>query len=283
MSPYIVHDIDPFFVRFASESTIGGIHWYGVCYAISFIIALFMMNSYSKREKSPLSSDQNTLLLSYVIIGVIAGGRLGYMLMYNFNGLIHDPMSTFRIWEGGMASHGGFVGVAIAVWLFCKIHEMSILKVNDICSSVAPIGLLLGRIGNFINGELYGKIAYVPWAIIFPQSDPKALVVNEIPPRHPSQLYEGFAEGLLLFIYMQLRFWLSRGTAEGQLTGEFLIGYSIARIATEFYRETDVPMICGMSRGQFLSIFLFIIGVVLIFIARKRFRYFRRSHGMPMR
>jgi phosphatidylglycerol:prolipoprotein diacylglycerol transferase len=270
MSAYIVHNIDPFFIKFGDKSVTGGIHWYGMCYAVSFIIALLMMNSYSKRERSPLSNDQNALFLSYAIIGVIAGGRLGYMLMYNFDGLIHDPMSTFRIWEGGMASHGGFVGVAIATWLFCKIHEVNVLTLADVCSSIAPIGLFLGRIGNFINGELYGKIAYVPWAIIFPQSDPNALVVSEIPPRHPSQLYEGFAEGLLLFIYMQLRFWLSRNPPSGQLTGEFLVWYSIARIVTEIYREVDVPMICGMSRGQFLSIFPLIIGFALIFAARRR-------------
>jgi phosphatidylglycerol:prolipoprotein diacylglycerol transferase len=225
-----------------------------------------MMNMYSNRERSSLSHDQNISFLSYAIIGVIVGGRLGYMLMYDLSEFIRDPRSVFRIWEGGMASHGGFVGVALAMWLFCKLNKVSILELGDICSSIAPMGLFLGRIANFVNGELYGKVSYVPWAIIFPQSDLDALTLL---PRHPSQLYEGFAEGFLLFIYVQLRFWLSRNPSKGQLTGEFLIGYSIARIATEVYRETDMPKILGLSQGQFYSLFLFAAGAMLVYFVKK--------------
>jgi phosphatidylglycerol:prolipoprotein diacylglycerol transferase len=192
------------------------------------------------------------------------------MVMYNLKEFMSHPQSVFKIWEGGRASHGGFIGVALAVCVFCKLNKVSILQLGDICSSIAPIGLFLGRIANFVNGELYGKISCVPWAIIFPQSDPDVLTVEEILPRHPSQLYEGFAEGFLLFIYVQLRFWLSRNPPKGQLTGEFLIGYSIARIATEVYRETDMSKILGLSRGQFFSIFLFAAGVMLIHSAKKR-------------
>ncbi|MDR1256014.1 MAG: prolipoprotein diacylglyceryl transferase [Puniceicoccales bacterium] len=272
MFAHIIHDIDPFLVKFGNWAFMEGIRWYGVCYATSFIVALLMMNWYTDRERSPFSRDQNVSFLSYGIVGVVVGGRLGYMLMYNLSRFIHDPVSALRIWEGGMASHGGFVGVALAMWIFCKVHKVNLLELSDICSSIVPFGFFLGRIANFVNGELYGKISYVPWAVIFPQSDPEALLMDEIPPRHPSQLYESFAEGLLLFMYMQLRFWFSKNPPRGQLTGEFLVGYSIARIVTEIYREVDASKILSLSRGQFFSVFLFIVGTTLICAARKRYR-----------
>ncbi|MDR0595435.1 MAG: prolipoprotein diacylglyceryl transferase [Puniceicoccales bacterium] len=269
---HIIHNIDPFFVRFGEWSSIGGIRWYGVCYALSFIIALLMMNMYSDRDRSSLSKDQNISFLSYGIVGVIVGGRLGYALVYNLSESVHNPLSVLRIWEGGMASHGGFIGMAIAMWLFCKVHKVNIFELGDICSSIAPLGLFLGRIANFVNGELYGKISHVPWAIIFPQSAPEMPMIDEIAPRHPSQLYEGFGEGFIMFIYVQLRFWISKNLPKGQLTGEFLVGYSLARIITEIYREIDMSKIFGMSYGQFFSIFLLVAGLMLVYRARKQRR-----------
>jgi phosphatidylglycerol:prolipoprotein diacylglycerol transferase len=272
MLAYLTHDIDPFFIKFDEWMFIEGIRWYGVFYAISFLIALLMMNVYTNYERSEMSCEQNVSFLSYAIIGVLVGGRLGYMLMYDFCKFASNPFSTFAIWRGGMASHGGFAGATIAILLFCRRNKTDVFNLGDICASIAPVGIFLGRLANFLNGELYGKVSHVPWAIIFPQSEPQVVRLSEIAPRHPSQLYECFAEGFLLAIYVQLRFWFSRDLAKGQLAGEFLVGYSIARIVTEVYREVDAPMILELSRGQFYSIFLFIAGFVLIMFARHRHR-----------
>jgi phosphatidylglycerol:prolipoprotein diacylglycerol transferase len=272
MLGYLVHDIDPFVIKFDEWMCIEGIRWYGVCYAISFLIALLLMNVYSDYERSDLSREQNISFLSYAIVGVVVGGRLGYMLMYNLAEFTANPLTTFAIWRGGMASHGGFMGIVVAILLFRRRNKIDMFALGDVCASIAPIGLLLGRLANFLNGELYGKITSVPWAVIFPQSDLQTLKISEIVPRHPSQLYECFAEGFLLTIYVQLRFWFSKDLAKGQLAGEFLMGYAVARVAMEVYREVDAPMIFGLSRGQFYSIFLFIAGFALTTFARHRYR-----------
>jgi phosphatidylglycerol:prolipoprotein diacylglycerol transferase len=272
MLAYYVHNIDPFFMKFGDWAAVEGVRWYGVCYAVSFLIALLMMNLYSCCGISSMTREQNVTFLSYEIIGVFVGGRLGYMLLYNFDGFVRDPLLTFAVWQGGMSSHGGFIGSIIAILLFCKRSKVSVLELGDICASIAPIGLFLGRIANFVNGELYGKISTVPWAVIFPSSAPHMANVTSIAPRHPSQLYEGFAEGFLLAIYVQFRLWCSKDLAEGQLAGEFLIGYSVARIVTEIYREVDAPEILELSRGQFYSVFLLLAGMALVFWTRRRDR-----------
>ncbi len=268
MLAYLIHNIDPFFIKFSDWLPIEGIRWYGVCYLLSFLIALYMLNLYSQLGYSSLSKENNISFITYGIVGVLIGGRLGYMLMYNFSAFVSNPLSLFAIWEGGMASHGGFIGITLAIFIFCKRYKINALELGDLCASIAPLGLFLGRIANFINGELFGKITYVPWAIIFPQSEPNITKLYEIPPRHPSQLYEAFTEGFLLFIYVQLRFWFSKNLSKGCLSGEFLLLYSIARIFIEIYREADAPLICHISRGQFFSIFLAIIGIVLIIYSK---------------
>lgn len=273
MFAYLIHNIDPFFIKFDEWLPIEGIRWYGVCYVLSFLLALFALNWYTNCDKSPMSEEDNASFITYVILGVLIGGRLGYMLMYNINEFILHPLSIFAIWRGGMASHGGFIGVVVSMFLFCRKRKINILELGDICSSIAPAGLCIGRIANFINGELYGKITNVPWAIIFPQSDPNTARLYEIPARHPSQIYEAFSEGFLLLIYMQLRFWFSKKLSAGQLSGEFLLGYSIARIVTEIYREADASLILGLSRGQFYSIFLAFAGIILIFYSRYKARF----------
>lgn len=268
MFAYLIHDIDPFFIKFENFGPIEGIRWYGMCYVVSFVLALYMFNLYTRTYRSSLSKDDNVSFITYGIIGVLIGGRLGYMLMYNLDVFLERPLSVFAIWEGGMASHGGFIGMLIAIVIFCKRQKVHVFELCDLCSSIAPAGIFIGRVANFINGELFGKITTVPWGIIFPQSAPKISRLYDIPARHPSQLYEACAEGLLLFLYMQFRFWFSKNLSRGQLTGEFLILYSAARIFTEFYREPDASLILGMSRGQFYSIFLIIIGICLIVYAR---------------
>ena len=267
---YWVHDLSPFLLQFPESWPwpLGGngIRWYGLSYISGFVIGYLMILFYFKKGKSPYSPTKVSDLATYIIIGVMAGGRLGYMFFYDLAELLSRPLSVFEIWKGGMASHGGIIGVAIATVLFAKHNRQSILRTGDIIVSAAAPGLFLGRIANFLNGELWGHPTTVSWAMIFPKADSL--------PRHPSQLYEAFGEGLLLFIYIQLRFWgkLGKTPAPGQLIGEFLTGYSIVRIFCEMYREPDAALILGISRGQFFSIGTFLAGICFIWLARQKHR-----------
>jgi phosphatidylglycerol:prolipoprotein diacylglycerol transferase len=200
------------------------------------------------------------------------GGRIGYFLLYSPASFLREPLAVLRIWDGGMSSHGGFIGVCLAlIWLVRK-HKLEWRSTADILVTLAPPGLFLGRIANFINGELWGKVAYVPWAVIFPKSAPDGTPVTEILPRHPSQLYEALLEGLFLTIYTQLRFWRSPVTREkpGQLAGEFLILYAGVRTVGEVFREPDASLVFGLSRGTFYSSFLAIGGLILFATSRRK-------------
>ncbi|MBO6103329.1 MAG: prolipoprotein diacylglyceryl transferase [Opitutales bacterium] len=274
-------NFDPFAFRFPESwgfTAIQGVRWYGLAYLAGFLIAMYLMNLYTKAGRSPLSRDQNSSLITYLLLGVILGGRLGYMLFYDFADFCANPLIFFKVWNGGMASHGGFIGVAVAVAAFSKINKTPFLKIADIIASVAAPGIFLGRIANFINGELWGKISDVKWAMIFPASAP-GLPISEIPPRHPSQLYEAVAEGLLIFIILQWRFWRGK-TKDGQIAGEFFIIYAAARIFCEIFREPDrgvsLIKICNteLSRGTFFSLFCILAGA--IFIAAGRLNQERR-------
>lgn len=259
---YWTHNLSPFLIRFGENF---GIRYYGVSYLLGFLTAWWLLKKYWRAGRSSLSPDQISDLIVALVVGVMLGGRLGSFLLYHPDQLIHDPLSFFRVWEGGMASHGGMIGVAIALIWYARSHHISFRVLADLIVSVAPAGLLFGRIANFINGELWGKPAVVPWAIIFPES-PHPLV-----PRHPSQLYEAGLEGLLLLAYMQIRFWRSSvtKTAPGQLAGEFLLGYAIVRAIGEIFREPDAALIFGLSRGTFYSTFLVIAGVAMIVWSRR--------------
>ncbi len=266
---HFIVQFDPFAIRFPEGFFIDGIRWYGLSYMAGFIIALMLFNLYSAKGKSPLSKDENSSLLTYLLFGVIVGGRLGYMLFYSFDAFVENPFIFFQVWKGGMASHGGFIGTLIALLIFSKVHKCSFLKVADIVVASAGAGIFLGRLANFINGELWGKISNVAWAMIFPNSAPAGTPISSIAPRHPSQLYEACAEGLFLFLYMQYRLWRCN-LPKGQLAGEFLVIYGIGRIVCEVFREPDVgvSLIMGISRGSFYSIFAVLAGCVLIFIAK---------------
>lgn len=269
---YVV-DFDPFAIRFPESwglETIQGVRWYGLSYLAGFVIAMILLSLYTKAKRSPLSEDQNSSLITYLLFGVILGGRLGYMLFYDFADFCANPLILFKVWNGGMASHGGFIGVALAVFIFTKVNKIEFLKLADIIATVATPGIFLGRIANFVNGELWGKISDVSWAMIFPRSAPLNTPISEILPRHPSQLYEAFGEGLLIFIILQFRFWKCK-TKTGQITGEFFILYAIARIICEIFREPDrgVELIMGLSRGTFYSIFCIIIGLAFIIVSRQ--------------
>ncbi|MDR2735914.1 MAG: prolipoprotein diacylglyceryl transferase [Puniceicoccales bacterium] len=257
---YIVHSINPFILKFPEWFIISGIRWYGILYVISFLITFAYLNHDSISKKSVIKKHQTEQLILFCAGGVIIGGRLGYWLLYDLSTFLANPLIILKIWNGGMASHGGFIGVILGLVLFSHKNKLNLLQVTDTISAIAPIGLFLGRIGNFINGELVGKISYLPWAMKFTNNG--AIDQEIIQPRHPSQLYEAFFEGLFLFFYLRYR--MKKVTTPGILSAEFLIGYSCARFFCEFFREPDAPLIFTLSRGQFFSIFSLIFGVMLI-------------------
>lgn len=264
---YRVHDLDPFLIQFSEGF---GIRYYGLAYLLGFAAAVFLLHLYYRKGRSPLESGQITDLLTYLIIGVLVGGRLGYFLLYQTSSFARDPLVLFRVWEGGMASHGGFLGVLAAVWWWARKRKIALLQVTDLVSTVTAAGLLFGRIANYINGELWGKVTDIPWAVIFPQSAPPNTPLLLIEPRHPSQLYQAALEGAVLLAWMQWRFWRSDARmTPGRLTGEFLVAYAILRMIGEHFREPDASLLLGVSRGTFYSVFLIVGGIGLILWSRR--------------
>ncbi len=264
-----VHNLSPFLWEFAPGL---GIRYYGLAYVLGFVAGYWLLNRYSRAGRSPLTPESNGDLLFSLVLGVLLGGRLGYFLLYAPGALLASPLTFFRVWDGGMASHGGFVGVLIALVWFARQSRTSAWTLADLIATITPPGLLLGRLANFINGELWGNVSQVPWAVIFPLSADPGTPVAAIPPRHPSQLYEAGLEGLLPLFYLQLRFWRSRTAQDrpGQLAGEFLVLYAVGRIICEQFREPDAALIAGVSRGTFYSVFLLIAGILTIFYTRWR-------------
>lgn len=274
---YWVHDLDPVIFRFTETLAI---RWYGLAYVAGFLAAFGLLGLYWKRGRSVISPGMQEGLAMSMILGVVIGGRFGYFLLYETANFLRDPLILLRVWEGGMSSHGGFLGVTVAALWFSRKYKIHPLQVGDLIASVTPPGLLLGRLANFINGELWGKVTEVPWAVIFPGSAPAGMPVELISARHPSQLYQAALEGLILLVYMQYRFWSVKGRGAsawttpylsarpGHLMGEFLIGYGLMRIFGEFFREPDAALILGMSRGSFYSIFLLLAGLALVYAVR---------------
>jgi phosphatidylglycerol:prolipoprotein diacylglycerol transferase len=260
---YWVHDWPPFLGPHWGNF---GIRYYGLSYLLGFVTAWWMLLRYAKAGRSQLPAAQVSDFIVAIVVGVMLGGRLGSFLLYHPEQLLHDPLSFFRVWEGGMASHGGFLGVAVAVAWFGRSTRIPFFHLADLITSIAPAGLMFGRIANFINGELWGKPTRVPWAVIFPASASPDTPIRLIMPRHPSQLYEAALEGALLLVFMQWRFWRSDivRTKPGRLAGEFLLAYAVARAIGEIFREPDASLIFGLSRGTFYSLFLIVGGLVLI-------------------
>jgi phosphatidylglycerol:prolipoprotein diacylglycerol transferase len=245
-----------------------GLRYYGLGFVLGFLAGGWLLMRYARAGRSQLPADKVADLIIANVVGVMLGGRLGSFLLYHPEQLIHDPLSFFRVWEGGMASHGGFIGVAIALWWFARAEKIPFLHLGDLITSAAPAGLFFVRIANFINGELWGKPTRVPWAVIFPKSEAPDTPLHLMLPRHPSQLYEAGLEGAVLFAFMQWRFWRSDMVRRqpGRLSGEFLLAYAIVRMIGEVFREpdTDVTLILGLSRGTFYSVFVVVAGVALI-------------------
>jgi phosphatidylglycerol---prolipoprotein diacylglyceryl transferase len=240
------------------------IRWYGLMYIMGFLFSYLLLRFQLKKQKEPLlSQDQVLDLFFYLILGLIIGARLGYVVFYNLKAYIKDPLELLAVWHGGMSFHGGFIGVLLASWWFCRKNAISLMALGDLIIVTAPIGLGLGRLANFINGELYGRITTVPWGMIFPQGGPL--------PRHASQLYEAFLEGLVLFIIL----WTTRNRKSftGALVARFLIFYGLFRGLVELFREPDVQVgyLWGfLTMGQLLCLFMILGGGLLIHWGRSR-------------
>jgi len=235
------------------------LRWYGTMYLIGFIAAMFMANKAADRSNGLWTREQVSDLLFYGFLGVILGGRVGYVLFYQFDYFLSDPLYLFQIWQGGMSFHGGLLGVILAVFIFARKTKKSFLVVGDFVAPLVPIGLGMGRLGNFINAELWGRQTDVPWAMVFP-TDSLQL------PRHPSQLYEFFLEGVVLFIILYVI--TRKPRSLGLASGAFLIGYGVFRSIVEFFREPDAHLglyFSFISKGQILSIPMILIGLFIIY------------------
>lgn len=252
-------EIGPFAVR-----------WYALAYLAGFLLGWRYCLWLAKRSPVRPSAADFDDFLTWAVIAVILGGRLGYVLFYNLPHYLDHPLDALRVWQGGMSFHGGLVGVVVAILAFSLRRGFSPFALGDLVAAAAPIGLFFGRIANFINAELYGRVSTVPWAVMFPEGPDGALG----PPRHPSQLYEAALEGLVLFVIL---FLLARRPSvrarRGLLSGVFLIGYGISRIVAEFFREPDPQLgflFAGATMGQLLSVPMVLIGVWLVLRAGRR-------------
>ncbi len=240
------------------------VRWYGVMYLLGFLVAYFVIRSELKRKGGPIPVEAAGDFLFYLIVGLLVGARIGYALFYNFEVYVSAPWEILALWHGGMSFHGGLVGMVVAGWIFARKAQASFIELADIGALAVPIGLMLGRIGNFINGELFGRVTTLPWGVVFP--------LGGAVPRHPSQLYEAFFEGPVLFgILWWLR--LRRGRP-GDVLVAFFIGYGIFRFLIEFLREPDVQIgfiFRWVTMGQILCVVMVVAGIGLhIFLRRVR-------------
>ena len=256
MLPY--PDIDPVALALGPIK----VHWYGLTYIGGLAFAWWLARLRSAQPHSPLKRDQIDDLIFYAAIGVVLGGRMGYALFYGFERLASDPLWLFRVWEGGMAFHGGLLGVLAAMALFTLQRDIQWGRLMDFVAPLTPVGLALGRLGNFIGQELWGRPTDVPWAMIFP-NDPLALA------RHPSQLYQFALEGCLLFLVL---LWFSRKPRPAwAVSAVFLMGYGVLRFIAEFFREPDAHIgfdaFGWMTRGQLLCVPMLIAGLCLLYWA----------------
>jgi len=248
------------------------IRWYALAYIGGIVLGWIYARSLVKNERLwdgpvPISLLQLDDFILWVTIGIIVGGRTGYVLFYNPALFIQHPAEIFQLWNGGMSFHGGFLGCVAAVMLFARKNGISILSLGDLTTAVGPIGLFLGRLANFINSELWGRPAdaSVPWAMVFPNGGPL--------PRHPSQLYEAGLEGILLFAILAVMVRMGALKRPGLILGSFIAIYGLARITAEFFREPDPQLGFlwgGLTMGMLLSVPMIIAGTILIMMAWRR-------------
>lgn len=248
------------------DKTIGplNVHWYGIMYLFAFASAWLLAFYRSKAPNSPIVKQDIENLITYGAFGVILGGRCGYVIFYNFDRWMSDPLWLFRVWEGGMSFHGGLIGVIVAMIIYAHRIRVPFLALMDFVAPIVPLGLGFGRIGNFIGQELWGRVSDVPWAMVFPKAGDPAGVA-----RHPSQLYQATLEGVVLFVVV---FWFSaKPRPRGAVSGLFLILYATFRSIVENFRQPDADigfdLLGWVTRGQLLSLPLFIVGFGLLIYA----------------
>lgn len=248
--------IDPVMITLGPLS----IHWYAISYIAGIILGIYYLQYLNNKPPQILSAKALDDLMIYAVLGILIGGRVGYVLFYNASFFIENPGEILKLWHGGMSFHGGLVGLIAAVYFLCRKHSLPFIPVADLIACVSPIGLMLGRIANFINGELYGRVTDAPWGMVFP--------TGGMLPRHPSQLYESALEGaLLLGLLSFLALRTSARKKTGLLLGVFLLGYGLARGLIENFREPDEQigfLFTSFTMGQLLSMPMIVIGIFLI-------------------
>jgi phosphatidylglycerol:prolipoprotein diacylglycerol transferase len=236
------------------------IHWYGLMYIIGIAAAWWL----ARRRAIGMTAEQVDDLVFYVALGLVLGGRVGYVLFYNLSAFLHEPLLLFRVWEGGMSFHGGLLGALAGAWWCGRRHGLGLFVLTDLTAPLAPLGLFAGRIGNFINGELWGRTTDLPWGMVFPDAGPL--------PRHPSQLYEALLEGALLFIVLNL--FIRKPRPRMAPSGLFLLGYGVCRLTVEFVREPDahIGYLAGgwLTMGMSLTLPMIAAGAVLLLLAYRR-------------
>ncbi len=260
----IIHNFDPVLIDLGFLQ----IKWYSLAYILGILLGWLHIIKIIKKEKYELRKvtiSQIDEIIVYLIIGIILGGRLGYVIFYNLEYFSKNFLDIFKLWQGGMSFHGGLIGITVSSFIYSKAKKINFLNFTDLISCAAPIGIFFGRIANFINGELYGKFSLMPWAVIFPNSGNFS--------RHPSQIYEAILEGVVLFLlinYFALKKQLLLKT--GYISGLFLILYSTLRIFSEYFREPDTHigyLFNYFSMGTLLSIITIFIGCVIIFFIKE--------------
>jgi phosphatidylglycerol---prolipoprotein diacylglyceryl transferase len=253
--------------------SLGPLHvrWYGLAYLAGLVLGWLYMRALLRNKRlwagdPPMTPEQADDYLLWVTLGVVVGGRLGFVLLYEPSLFLHEPWRIVSVWEGGMAFHGGLLGVILAVVLFSRWNKIPFLSLGDVTCAAVPIGLFFGRIANFINGEIYGRLTDVPWAVDFPT---RVLSPGDLPgPRHPTQLYEAFLEGIVLFAVLRtLTHSRLAFMSPGLTSGVFLTGYGLARISVEFFKEWDYGQFfttAYFSEGMIYSLPMIVFGVYLI-------------------
>lgn len=257
MFAYWVHDLSPFALELAPGV---GLRWYGLAYVAGFAIGWWLLRRWSREGWLPVPEREVGDFLFWVaFLGVVVGGRLGYCLFYRWHETLADPLSVLRVWEGGMSSHGGIAGLWVSVWIFSRHKNLSLLRLADSLALASTPGIFLGRLANFVNGELWGRASSVPWAVIFPDSP------MPLEPRHPSQLYEAGLEGLVLGAIL---FGIKRMTRrEGAVIAGLMVSYPVLRIIGECFREPDAHiryLLGGITYGQVLSGGMLVLGLGLL-------------------
>jgi phosphatidylglycerol---prolipoprotein diacylglyceryl transferase len=241
------------------------LRWYSLAYIGGILVGIWYLIRLLAQPGAPMARRHADDFVFYLTLGIILGGRFGYILFYKPE-MLTDPVSMLKLWEGGMSLHGGFLGVIIGLWIFCRKNGLKMLRVCDYVAVATPFGLLFGRLANFVNGELWGRPTDLPWGIIFPGAGPE--------PRHPSQLYEAGIEGVFMFIVLWIMFWKTDARYQpGKLVGTGLIIYGLSRSLIELVRQPDAGLenlSWGLTMGQTLSIPMLLVGLYLVATAKKR-------------